>query len=114
MQINKGCSNFENSVSSLQRIIEKENPDIICISEANIRRSREDSQTQFPGYRHELNLMSQNIDISRNSIMINEKLNYKRRIDLESEETCNIWIEVIIDRKKVLIMGGGVTELGQH
>ena len=50
--------------------------------------------------------MSHNIDISRNSIMINEKLNYKRRIDLESEETCNIWIEVIIDRKKVLILGG--------
>ena len=32
LQINKGNSNFENKINSLQRIISKEKPDVICIS----------------------------------------------------------------------------------
>ena len=51
--------------------------------------------------------MSETINISRNSILINSRLNYKRRKDLESPQTCNIWIEISIDKgKKLLLMGG--------
>ena len=34
IQINKGNSNFEKKIDSMQRIIKNENPDIICISES--------------------------------------------------------------------------------
>ena len=79
---------------------------MISINEANIRRSRLDNCNHFPGYNHELNLMSETIDISRNSIFNNSNINYKRRLDLESKETCNIWLEITIGRKKLLVMGG--------
>ena len=37
IQINKGSSNFDKYINSMQRIIHKELPDIICISESNIK-----------------------------------------------------------------------------
>ena len=44
--------------------------------------------------------MSESIDISRNSILINNKIKYKRRKDLESQHTCNIWIEISLGKQK--------------
>ena len=37
IQMNKGSSNFDKYINSMQRIIHKELPDIICISESNIK-----------------------------------------------------------------------------
>ena len=100
IQINKGNCNFEKSIDSIQSIINDEKPDIICISETNIIRSNSDICNYFPNYNHELNLVSETINISRNSILINSRLNYKRRKDLESPQTCNIWIEIGINKGK--------------
>ena len=90
IQLNKGNANFETKINSIQRIIDNEKPDIICISESNIKKSKIDNINHFPEYNHELNLMSNNIDISRNSILIKKSLNYKRRYEYESNEVCNI------------------------
>ena len=63
IQMNKGNSFFEKKVNSIQRIINDDRPDIICISESNIKRSSTDICNHFPGYNHELNIMSEAIDI---------------------------------------------------
>ena len=38
---------------------------------------------------------------------INVKLNYKRRYDLESKETCNIWVEISLSISNSLLLMGG-------
>ena len=107
IQLNKGNANFETKINSIQRIIDNEKPDIICISESNIKKSKIDNINHFPEYNHELNLMSNNIDISRNSILIKKSLNYKRRYEYESNEVCNIWVEIFLNKGKSLMLMGG-------
>ena len=74
IQINKGNSHFDKKINSLQRIIQQDKPDIICISESNIKRSTNDFCNHFPDFNHELNLMSESIDISRNSVLIKSNI----------------------------------------
>ena len=83
-----------------------EKPDILCLSEANIYRSDGQYINYFEGYYHELNLESKNIDISRNSILINKNLNYTRRYELEDENICDIVLEITSKgNNPVLILG---------
>ncbi len=104
---NKGNANFENKINETQITISSHKPDIMCISEANLKASTTNIGTYFPDYNIELNKMSNNINISRNILLINNKISYKRRLDLEDEITCTIWIQVNIPKKKpILIMGG--------
>ena len=61
----------------------------------------------FSEYNFELNLMFNNIGISRNLILVRKGLNYKRRFDLENNITCNIWIELSLGTNKSLMIMGG-------
>ena len=108
LHLNKRNSNFKNRIAEMQLIITKYNPDIITIAEANIDQSYTDYISQFENYNIELNKMFQICGNSRNAIFIKKKqLAYKRREDLEDYDTCTIWIKIIIQRtKKVLLMGG--------
>ena len=94
MQINKSSALFKNRLQSIERILVKEKPDIICISETNINNNDFDSINYFDEYKHELNLNSKQIGISRNSIMIRKTLNYIRREELEDANVCDIVIEI--------------------
>ena len=107
LHINKGNSNFKNKITDIQIIINKYNPDIFTIAEANLDKNYTDYVAQFSDYNIELNKMFKIIGISRNAILIKKQIAYKRREDLEDDETCTIWIEILIKRfKKVLLMGG--------
>ena len=51
--------------------------------------------------------MAQYLDISRNVILINDKIPYKRHLDLENQLIETIWIEIMLPtNKNLLIMGG--------
>lgn len=108
MQYNKGNANFENKINAINDIIQKHKPDVMCISEANLKASNFNILNNFPEHNIEHNLMSKDMDISRNILMINKNISYKRRYDLEDNITCTIWIQVNIPKKKksILIMGG--------
>jgi len=93
-QLNKGNSLFKNKLHSIERMLSQEKLDILCISESNIHRSDTNSLNHFSNYNHELNLESLNIDISRNAILINKKINYKRRDELEDSNICDIVLEI--------------------
>ena len=95
MQYNKGNSNFSNHTHFFQNILEAHQPHIMCVSEANFKRKdREHYFNDFLGYKIETNLQYEKIGVSRNCILIREGLKYKRRMDLEDETNCDIWIEI--------------------
>ena len=108
MQYNKGNANFENKINDINDIMQNHKPDIMCISEANLKASNLNILNNFPDHNIEHNLMSRDIDTSRNILIINKNISYKRRYDLEENITCTIWIQISIPKKKkqVLLMGG--------
>ena len=107
LQLNKGNANFENKINEINHTMAEHLPDIMCISEANLKYSNKNIINNFPDHNIELNKMAKNIDVSRNILIINNKISYKRRYDLEDEITSTIWIQVNIPRKKsILVMGG--------
>ena len=107
LQYNKGSANFENKINDIHKIMDDHKPDIMCISEANVKLSNINLNKSFPNHVIELNKMSKIINISRNILIINKNISYKRRYDLEDESTCTIWVQVNIPKRKaILIMGG--------
>ena len=106
---NKGNSHFQKKISELQILIQENDPDILCISEANLKGSPKKLENQFQGYKIEVNLMHKEIDISRNILLIKRDIPYKRRNDLENKEICTIWIEIkFTNKQKFTVNGGGV------
>ena len=104
---NKGNAHFQNKISELQILIQEHDPDILCISEANLKGTPTNIGSQFKGYICETNLMHKNVGISRNILFIKRGIPYKRRSDLENKEICTIWIEIkFTNKKKLLLMGG--------
>ena len=94
VQCNKDNALFINSIHTINEIIQNHNPDVICLSEANITPDYTRYINMFPEYNFELNLMYNDIGLSRNIIMIRNYIPYMRRNDLENTTICSIWLEV--------------------
>ena len=105
MQYNIGNSNFENSIHKLQHIIQNHQPDIMCISEANISNKYDFNINNFLGYNIILNKQYNIIGVSRNCILIKDRIKYSRRWDLENDITCEIWLQVASVHKRILVCG---------
>ena len=89
MQFNKSNSHFQNYITKLNQILDKDEPDIFLISEANIYTSEHlNYLNKIEGYKIQTNLMSKNILFSsRNAISIKNYIHYTRRHDLENPIT---------------------------
>ena len=62
MQFNKSNSHFQNYITKLNQILDKEKPDILALSEANIYTSEHlKFVNKIEGYSIETNLMSKYI-----------------------------------------------------
>ena len=85
--------------------MKKYEPDIICISEANITSKYNFNINNFPGYNLILNAQNNKIKTSRNCILIRDRIKYIRRGDSESDITCDIWVEITIGNKHPLLCG---------
>ena len=76
MQFNKSNSHFQNYITKLKQVLDKDKPDILALSEANIYTSDHISHlNKIEGYRIETNLMSKYIGISRNAILNKNDIN---------------------------------------
>ena len=51
--------------------------------------------------------MHNNIGCSRNILLINSKLAYKRRYDLEDARICTVWTEIFVSKRKSFLCMGG-------
>ena len=105
--INKGNSKFESKLNDIDNILSKHSPDIFHIAEANMGSNYDNYIGRYKGYNVERNLMYNNTGISRNIIMIKDRIPYTRRIDLEDQQTCTIWIDININKSRHLLLMGG-------
>jgi len=106
MQINKGNSDFINSMEGIQNIISEHSPHIICMSEANIKLKKQTNVDYFKGYTIITNLQYNRIGISRNCIIIRDEIKYSRRLDLENDTTCEIWLQIDTGSNKHILLCG--------
>ena len=107
IQWNKGGSPFLNKMDELLMIIKESQPHILIVSEANVQKNIHFSSMNIQDYNIENDLRLKKNIKGNMVIYIKNSVKYIRRLDLESEELSNIWIEVKIENgKKVLINGG--------
>ena len=107
LQYNKGNSKYETKEVFLNRVIIENNIDVACICEANITDSYLTNNNILEGFNIETKPLAKNYDLSRNVILIYNKIQYKRRMDLEDNHIATIWLELSINSKKsMLVMGG--------
>merc|ERR1712127_579034 len=93
LQINKGSSNFSTKKNDIDILLSDHSPDFLAISEANILKSDKNLHKHYPDYDILLNKTSETHDLSRNVVLIKSNIPYKRRLDLEDDITCTIWVE---------------------
>ena len=105
---NKGPSFLQNKVNDLDYILETYRPDILTLCEANLLLDRDNGDIGFlNSYNYETTDQRVNYNISRQLILINKQLNYKRRADLEGKYDCCIWLEIKLKNQgSILVMGG--------
>merc|ERR1712240_873999 len=105
IQWNKGKANFKNKTNNLESILSKHRPNIISICKANINKDNStETNNSYKDYKIEHTKMSINTNLSKNIIMIKEDIIYKRRTDLEDQETSTIWIELTTPKNKPILI----------
>ena len=108
MQFNKSNSHFQNYKTKLKQILQQDKPDILALSEANIKTSEHLSYlNKIEGYNIETNAMSKFIGVSRNAMLIRNDIKYIRRHDLEHPITSTIWIQIKTSKNKTITFMGG-------
>ena len=74
LQYNKGNSKYETKEVFLNRVIFENNIDVACICEANITDSYLTNNNILEGFNIETKPLAKNYDLSRNVILINDKI----------------------------------------
>ena len=74
LQYNKGNSKYETKEVFLNRVIIENNIDVACICEANITDSYLTNNNILEGFNIETKPLAKNYDLSRNVILINDKI----------------------------------------
>ena len=84
---NKGNSNFSNRRDDVLISLNRHNPDIFSIHEANYSIKND---VKIKGYKIEYNNLIDGNDICRTIILIRDSISYKRRYDLENKYISSI------------------------
>ena len=101
---NMGPSFLQNKIDHVKYILDTHKPHIFSLSEANYIISRNNHDLKVEGYNYEWTDQKCNYDISRQVVLIDNRLNYICRNDLESTHDCTIWIEIKIKRQKSILV----------
>ena len=97
LHVNKGNSNFENSLDKIYHILDTHKPDIFSINEANYDIG---SNTIIGGYKIEAKSLVKGHNIARTIVLIRDCVNYKRKTDFENDYISSLWIEIQLSSKK--------------
>ena len=102
LHFNKGPSYFHNKINDIHEIIDKYKPNIFSISEANYVIDRDNTDCGlFDSYNIETTDQLCKFNISRQLLLIDARLQYTRRYDLESKFECCIWVELKSKAQKI-------------
>ena len=98
---NKGNSLFKTKRDDILITLNRYNPDIFAIHEANFR-CKEDGQ--ILGYNIEQNTLIKGNDTARSILLIKKGIAYKRRLDLENDYISSIWVQINLSRNKSILV----------
>ena len=105
---NKGPAYLQNKCNDMNYVLDRYNPDIFSVSEANMVIHRDNGDIGYLcNYNFEITDQMANVELSRQILIINKQIIYKRRKDLESKFDCCIWIEIQLKGQKPLLVMGG-------
>ena len=104
---NKGSSLFRNKIYHLKIVFDKYKPNVVSLSEANYDICLNQNNHYFLDYFVEFTDQKDNINMSRQILLIDKRLNYTRLGDLESKHDCTVWIEIKLQCKKSILFCGG-------
>ena len=97
---------FINGIDTINDILEKYNPDILAISEANIIPEYINILNMFSKYKFELPKMFNCIGLARNSLLIKNNIPYVQPNDFETDEISSVWVEILLKGGKKLLVSG--------
>ena len=104
VQINKGDSDFLSRTDQINDIIKNHKPNIVVINELNCKNDDNVARGQFPQFK----LETDNLDIvdqmSRTGILIHKDVQYKRRVDLETQGTSTVWVQLSYPGRKSILL----------
>ena len=98
---NKGNSHFSTKRDDILITLNRYNPDIFAIHEANFRRAIDG---QIIGYNIEQNTLTKNYNTARSILLLKKGIAYKRRYDLENEYISSIWVQINISKNKSILV----------
>ena len=104
---NKGNSNFNSKKDEVEHMIDKYNPAIFGIIEANMGVQCHAPSLEIPGYKLERDNLSKADIKTRTAAYILETISYKRRTDLEIDATPLIWLEIAATKAKSWLLAIG-------
>ena len=90
---NAGGIRWENKTDRIKHFIADHNPDIACITEANLDYKVEDYETVIPGYIIVKPNTMDNLRYCRILLLIKEHVNYKIETEFMDNQTASIWIQ---------------------
>ena len=99
---NKGSSLLQNSQQELGILIDKFKPDILTLSEANLKNDIETKYVSIDNYTLHTapTINNQELNISRVVVYTHSNVIVKRRHDLEDDRLATIWLELGLPGKK--------------
>ena len=107
---NKGNSTFMSKKPDIERVIEEHKPLMIGILEANMGWNMDSDILAIDGYELERDNLHLVQGRTRAAVYIHNKLRYKRRSDLEPDNSPAIWIEVNPQSTKPYLLFFGYRE----
>ena len=94
LQLNKGDSELQNRTDQINEILTKYKPHIVIINELNNYSNDQITKHSFTDYTLETDNLESTDLKSRTGMLINNKIHYKRRRDLETLGTSTLWIQL--------------------
>ena len=94
-QINKGNSNFRTKLNNILSLIEKEKPDILVVSEANMEENDPCIRNHLKGYNIEMKLLGE-LKEARMIVLIKSDITYEQIKNHENDKNAMITLKVKI------------------
>ena len=107
---NIGPGWWENKIVEVEGLIEENHPDLLFISEANLRNEISDEIKSLEGYNLILPMTAENHGYSRLILLIREEIDYKVMESFMSNEGIVIWVKVAARGRRPIYIGGAYRE----
>ena len=92
-QINKGNSNFTTKLTNILSLIDKEKPDILMVSEANMEEDHPCVRNHLKGYNVEIKLLGE-MKVARMIVLIKADITYERIREYENNTNAMITLKI--------------------